>query len=95
MLKNTRNMGNCNYIFVENATRFKNHEYDDWYREYITGDSGIWVGNGIDDQYLISINSNRRTIVNNCGSSYGYVIKQGNYRMIKLLGIKEEKDDEF
>ena len=95
MLKNTRNIGNCNYIFVENATRFKNHEYDDWYREYITGDSGIWVGNGIDDQYLISINSNRRTIVNNCGSSYGYVIKQGNYRMIKLLGIKEEKDDEF
>lgn len=95
IIEETRNLGNLNYIFADNATKLKNHQYDDWFKNYLTGDTGIWIGNGIDDQYLISINSSRRNIENSCGSSYGYVIKQGEYKLIKLLGIKEEKDEEY
>ena len=70
----------------------KNHEYDEWYKNYNIGNSGIWVGNGIDDQYLISVDVNGNQIINNCGSSSGYVIKQNQATLIKLLEMKEKGD---
>ena len=85
---------NCNFILVENANKFKNHEYAEWYKKYISKDNGIWIGNGIDNQYLITINSDRKLIVNNCGRSYGYVIKQGEITLLKLIGMKENGDDD-
>ena len=85
--------GNVSFLIVENATKLKGHEYDDWYKEYISGDSGIWVGNGLDSQYLINITADRRQINDNCGRSFGYVIKEGQFAMIKLLGMKENGDD--
>ncbi len=94
ILKKTNELGNFSHIIVENVTRFKNHDYDEWYKTFVTGDSGIWVGNGLDDQYLINITANRRNIVNNCGPSFGYLISQGDFKMIKLIGIKENEETE-
>ncbi len=95
ILEEAENKENIRFIIAENATKLKNHEYDDWYKNYLSDDSGIWVGNGIDDQYLISINSSNKKVINNCGPSFGYVIKQGEFYLIKLIGIKEEKDESF
>lgn len=88
MLKKAAGLSNYNFIIIENATRLKNHEYDDWYKNHITGDSGIWIGNGINDQYLISTDSNGKDIINDCGNCFGYVIEQGSPTLIKLLGMK-------
>ena len=92
MLKLAEEKESCNFIFVDNASRFKNHEYDDWYKAYVSGDTGIWVGNGFDDQYLIRANTIGKDIVNNCGVSFGYIVSQGEATMIKLIGIKEDGD---
>ena len=84
---------NSTFIIVENVTKMKNHEYDDWYKEYVTGDEGIWVGNGIEDQYVLGLNSTKNTI-NYCGESYGYIVNSGQETMIKLLGIKDKGDND-
>ena len=91
-LQKAEDAGIYNFIFIENATRLKNHQYDDWYKKYILGDTGIWLGNGIEDQYLLNVNS-RREVSNNCGISFGYAVKQGQTTLIKLLGVKEKGDD--
>ena len=93
VLKNAEELKNYNFIIVDNHTRLKNREYDDWYKEYISGDTGIWVGNGINDQYLININLTNSDILNNCGESFGYAIKQGEPNLVKLLGMKEKGDE--
>ena len=92
-LQKAEESGQYSFILAENATRLKNHEYDDWYKNYIMGDRGIWIGNGIDDQYLLDVNSSGKDMVNNCGVSFGYVIKQGEPILMKLLGMKEKGDD--
>lgn len=93
ILKNAEETEKYSFIIVENINKLKNHEYDEWYKNYITGDTGIYVGNGIDDQYTINV-SNRKDITNTCGQSFGYVINQGNPTMIKLLGMKENGDED-
>ena len=93
MLKKAEELENYNFIIVDNAIRLKNHEYDEWYKEYISGDTGIWVGNGISDQFLITINSSDNNLINNCGESFGYAIRQGNPNLVKLLGMKEKGEE--
>ena len=93
LLKSTEGLKNYNYIIVDNYSRLKNREYDSWYKEYISGDTGIWVGNGINDQYLIAINSTNLDMINNCGESFGYAIRQGEPNLVKLLGMKEKGDE--
>ena len=83
---------NCNFIIVDSVSKIKQHEYDKWYKSYVSGDDGIWVGSGFDDQYLLNTMS-RKGIVNNCGRTFGYVVKKGNLTPIKLLGMKEEDED--
>ena len=70
----------------------KAHQYEKWYKDNVLGDSGIWVGSGIDNQYVIPIETNRKEIDNSCGESYGYVVKQGRPNLVKLLGIKEDEN---
>ena len=93
-LKKAEDLGNCNFIFVDNANKLKNHEYDEWYKNFVTKDNGIWVGNGVDNQYLITITSERRLIVNNCGNSFGYAINQGTATLIKLIEMKENGEED-
>lgn len=91
-LKEAEELSNCNFIIVDNLSRLKNHAYDEWYKNNINGDTGIWVGNGVNDQYAITTTSSGKNI-NNCGRSFGYEIKQGEATLIKLLGIREKSDE--
>ncbi len=93
-LKRLEENQNVRMIIVESVNKLKNHEYDEWFKAYVSKDNAIWVGNGINNQYLITINSDRRKIVNNCGESFGYVVKQGNTDFVKLLGMKDVGDED-
>lgn len=94
LLKEAEENEKCRFIIIENPNRLKNHQYEEWYKNYITNESGIWIGNGIEDQFLIRITSRRERLPNNCGSSYGFVIQDGNANMIKLIGMKEDDENE-
>lgn len=93
ILKRAELLANYNFIIVENVTKLKNHSYDEWYRNYALGDAGIWVGNGITDQYTININLKDKNIINRCGESFGYAVRRENATMVKLLGMKEYGDE--
>lgn len=91
-VKEYSNIDNFNFIIVESESKIKNYQYDEWYRTFFNNDNGIWVGNGLNDQYIYNI-SNRKIIENNCDSCMGYTIKKGNITFLKFLGlIKEEKN---
>ncbi len=94
MLTKAEELKNYSFVLVENYTKLKNREYDDWYKKYISNDSGIWVGNGINDQYLISVNTSDSNVINNCGESFGYVIDREEPTLIKLLGMREKGDED-
>ena len=90
----TKKTENNTFIIVESSNKLKNHEYDEWYKNYISGDSGIWVGSGVEDQYLINIDSSGKEIINNCGSSFGYIIKNNNPILVKLLEMKDKGEED-
>lgn len=86
---------NINFIIIDSAPKIKEHNYDEWYRKNVFPNNIIWVGNGIEDQYLLDINAPRKEIINDCGVSFGYLNKKDKTIMIKLLEMKDKrKEDE-
>ena len=83
---------NYSFVISDSANKIKEHEYDDWYKQYVENDTGIWVGNGFDDQYVISL-LDRREIKNNIGNSFGYYVKSGVFKQIKLVGMKDTGEE--
>ncbi|MBP3707001.1 MAG: type VII secretion protein EssC [Clostridia bacterium] len=86
--------GICNFIIVENATKLKTRQMDNWYKTCATPGNALWIGSGIDSQYTIAFSNERRSMDGKCGNSKGYIIVKEKAEQIKLLGMKEEEEDE-
>lgn len=91
-LKLLEESGNCSLLILENDSKIKNYEFSDWYKSYLEKENGIWIGNGIDNQYAITL-IDRSNLQNKCGFNFGYVIKQGIPYLIKLLEMDGEDDN--
>lgn len=89
-----KNEGNFSFILIDSASKIKERNYDEWYRNNVNKNNIIWVGNGIDDQYIMDTNAPRKDIINLCGCSFGYVNKKNKTVMIKLLEMKDKREDD-
>lgn len=79
----------CNVLFAESINKLKNHQYDDWYKNYVSEDAGIWIGKGVTEQFVISLNN--RNVDENIDSTFGYVINNENPQLIKLIGMDKKE----
>ena len=93
LLEKAKQSEKQSFIIIDNPELLEGHGYDEWYVNFIDKDSGIWIGNGMENQTLISLNLFTEKVDNNCGNSFGYVVDEGNPTLIKLIGIEEEGDE--
>ena len=92
-LKKVKSSEKASFILIENESLIKRFAYSEWYRDNVQPDTGIWIGEGVGNQFLF--NGNFRVIkdANTCDSTFGFVIESGNVKMLKLIGMKEEKEE--
>ena len=83
----------CSIVIIDNAVKIKGIGFEDWYKYYSIGETAVWVGDGAGDQFLISFNLDRKAL-KNLGNSFGFVQKKGKSSIIKLIGIREQGEDE-
>ena len=74
-----------NFILVDTIDKFKKVEYDNWYKTSVSNSDGIWVGEGISEQFTIKIAKVTKELRAEITSEFGYVITKGKAELIKLL----------
>jgi S-DNA-T family DNA segregation ATPase FtsK/SpoIIIE len=79
------------FIFIDAIDIFKKIEYNDWCKIVLRTNQGIWLGNGIRDQYTIKLARLTRSMQQDLGKSFGYVIRKGNAYLTKFLSSLEEE----
>ena len=77
------------FILADEEDNIREHDDEEWFDKNV-----IWVGNGVDEQRLIEVNASRKEIVDDCGCSFGYINKDNKTIMIKLLEMREKRDEE-
>ncbi len=81
------------FVIVDAVSDFGSYNYDDWFKRQITGADGIWVGDGIADQYMLKINKITNELYEEIGDEYGYVLNRNKPTLVKLLSSVEEDEE--
>ena len=92
LLSQAASLGTVSIIAIDTPNKLKNHEYDSWYKAYSNEENGIWLGNGVNDQYLINVNLGMRERNNNCGLAFGYSVNPKRSVEIKVVGLQNTED---
>ena len=93
-LKNAQALKKCYYIIAESSVKMNNYTYSDWYKKFAQENNGIWLGNGSGEQYLLKPMTSTFRFLSSCGQSYGYGFAKGRPTLIKLLGMKENGEED-
>ena len=79
------------FILVDSAAHFGAYNYEGWYKRHISGADGLWIGDGVTDQYLLKVNKLSSDLYQELGTEYGYLFKRGRMTQVKLLNAMEEE----
>lgn len=82
------------FVIVESATQYSGYSYDAWYKRHITGADGVWIGDGVADQYMLKINKITSELYEEVGNEYGYIITRNKPSLVKLLSPKLDEEVE-
>ena len=72
-------------IIVDVIDSIKNIGYDAWFKSNTDLSQGVWIGNGISNQFTFKITTNSRILRQELEPNFGYIIEKGKANVIKLL----------
>ncbi len=78
------------FVLAESISRLNSFNYDGWYKRHVANADGIWIGDGVADQYVLKINKVTSNLYDEIGDAYGYMIQKGKPTLVKLLSGKKE-----
>lgn len=73
------------FVLCDAASQIKKHEYDQWYKQHIIGADGVWIGEGVTDQFAFKINKITSDMYEDIGEHFGYYIYRNRPVLVKLL----------
>lgn len=83
-------------IISDQVKNIPTYSFEKWYKTNVSVNSGIWVGNGISEQYQMKANKVTSEMREEITSEFGYALNKGKCVKVKLLTntIKEENEYE-
>lgn len=76
---------NINFIISDTPDGIAQLSYESWFKSKVSLNDGIWIGNGITDQYQFKITKITSDLYDEIGDSFGYMLRKGKTRLVKLL----------
>jgi len=73
------------FIIADSSDNIRKLELDDWYKEYINGNNGIWLGNGFNDQFSLKMVQRNEHIREVIPDNFCFVINRGLASYVKYL----------
>ena len=75
-----------NFVVIDNIDNFKKVEFDSWFKTINDSAHGIWIGEGISNQFSIKLTrSSDRALQTPITNDFGYSIVNGKHSLVKVL----------
>ncbi len=87
---------NINIVIAEQVKNISSVSFEKWYKANVSPSDGLWIGNGITEQYQMKANKTTSEMHEDITPEFGYSLIKGKCVKLKLLSNKaeEEEDDE-
>lgn len=81
-------------IVIDNVNDMYAYIREPWYVRYNSDNGGVFVGNGLADQYTLTITGQHPEIKQAIESGFGYVIREGKPILTKMVSSQKEAGNE-
>ena len=87
---------NVNIVIGEQVKNISSVSFEKWDKANVSPSDGLWIGNGITEQYQMKANKTTSEMHEDITPEFGYSLIKGKCVKLKLLNNKaeEEEDDE-
>ena len=85
LMTKSKEKGNIRFIIVDNIDVIKSINFEPWYKGNADMSEGVWIGNGIGNQFTLKVTTNSRVLRQEVDPGFGYVIKKGKAELMKLM----------
>lgn len=79
---------NIKFIMVETINNIKTIAFEPWYKNNTDLSEGVWIGNGIGNQFTLKVTTAARILREEIEPNFGYNIHKGKAKLIKLISGK-------
>lgn len=80
------------FILAEDTRMLNSVKSTEWYMSHVDGGSGIWIGDGFTDQYILKPTKHSSAFYQEIGDQFGYLLIKGKPVLIKVLTMKTEEE---
>jgi len=84
---------NITIIFAEQSSNLSGITFDKWYKRHVLSGDGIWVGNGITEQYHLKASKTTSEMRDDIPVDFGFSLQKGKAVKVKLLNREKENHD--
>ena len=77
LFEHAKDLGIVNFVIVESADKLKKFETESWYKSAVNNTTGIWVGNGVSEQFILKLTKVTKEIREDIPDNFCYVIARG------------------
>jgi S-DNA-T family DNA segregation ATPase FtsK/SpoIIIE len=92
LLTMVKGMPKVSFVIVDTADNIKKREFEPWYKDTLPGTRGIWVGNGIANQYTLKSTLPSRVLSAKIDKDFGYFIDGNTTVLVKLISEVGEEE---
>ena len=93
LLSMVKAMPKVHFIFIDSVDNFKKNEFDGWYKDSLSSTRGIWIGNGIANQYTLKSTLPTRILSAKVEKNFGYFVDGNTTVLIKVPSEVGEEED--
>lgn len=91
LLENGQAIYNMHFVMADAVTALDEFSSQEWYRRHVKQSEGVWIGDGVSDQYMLQISRLSNEYYAEIGNLYGYQIAKGKAVLMKVLSSTEEE----
>ena len=77
------------FLLINTIDKIKKIEFEPWYKSEVNNNFGIYLGNGISEQFTLKLSKTPKYLYDELQDNFGYVIKRGVPIQIKLIEMEK------
>lgn len=85
---------NITIVIAEQAKNISSVSFEKWYKANVSPSDGLWIGNGITEQYQMKANKTTSEMHEDITPEFGYSLIKGKCIKLKLLNNSAEEENE-
>ena len=83
-----------NIVIGEQVKAVSGYSFEKWYKAHLSQSDGIWIGNGITEQYQLKASKTTSEMHDEITDEFGYSLQKGKCVKLKLLKSRSEVTDD-